>query len=148
MNDPNATTAFNTATTIDVLANDTPDPYGPLNPASVTVTSAPANGTTSVNSTTGAITYTPNATFVGTDTFTYQVCSSESSSLCDVAGVTITVGAGPGVAASLTPTAPNTGTGQTPIVPSILLLTAGIVISLTGVRVYMRPRGYKISSRA
>ena len=40
--------------TINVLANDS-DPDGTLNPATVTVTSAPTGGTTSVNPATGSV---------------------------------------------------------------------------------------------
>jgi hypothetical protein len=73
---------------IAVLANDT-DAEGGLNPASVTVTSAPTNGTTSVNTTTGVVTYTPNANFNGADSFVYSVC--DVGSACDTATVTVTV---------------------------------------------------------
>jgi len=51
-------------------------------------------------------------------------------------------------AAAAVPTAPNTGTAQTPIAPSLLLLIAGTVVSLVGLRAYTKRRGYKISSRA
>lgn len=53
---------------IDVLANDS-DIDGSLQPATVTVTRAPANGSTS----TGAITYTPAANFSGADSFSSTV---------------------------------------------------------------------------
>jgi hypothetical protein len=107
-NDPALVTAFGTPVVIDVLSNDS-DTYGGLDPASVTVTVSAGNGTTTVNSTNGAITYTPNAGFSGTDTFTYRVCSSESASLCDTAVVTITVSAGVVKAASTLPGLPVTG---------------------------------------
>ena len=102
-NDPNVTTTVGKAVTINVLANDT-DTYGSPDPSSVTVTVAPANGATSVNTTNGQITYTPNAGFSGSDSFTYRVCSSESASLCDTATVTITV-----AASSVVPGLPKTG---------------------------------------
>lgn len=57
---------------IDVLANDT-DVDGTLDPASVAIVAAPANGITTIDTTTGSITYTPNPGFVGTDTFKYTV---------------------------------------------------------------------------
>src|SRR5262249_19127467 len=44
-----------------------------LDPSTVTVKSGPSHGSTSVNPTTGAITYTPNGNFTGTDTFQYTV---------------------------------------------------------------------------
>ena len=88
--DNNTTTNEDTARIIDVLANDS-DPDGNLDPTSVTVTVAATNGTTAVNATTGAVTYTPNANFNGNDTFTYQVCDASVPPLCDTAVVTVTV---------------------------------------------------------
>ena len=49
----------------------------------------PANGTITINNSTGQITYIPNADFNGTDTFEYQIC--DATGLCDVALVTVTV---------------------------------------------------------
>jgi hypothetical protein len=70
-NNDSASTAGNTAVTVPVLSNDT-DAVGAINPASVTVGSAPADGSTTVNSATGQITYTPKAGFYGSDSFTYS----------------------------------------------------------------------------
>jgi photosystem II stability/assembly factor-like uncharacterized protein len=86
-----ASTAFNTPVTVNVLANDT-DAEGNINPSSVTVTVPSPNGTTSVNTTTGAITFTPTSGFSGNTTFTYQVCDNALIPLCATAVVTITVG--------------------------------------------------------
>jgi hypothetical protein len=90
-NDDFAQTNMNTAVTVDVLGNDT-DPDGPnkLNPASVTVVSGPAHGRTSVDTGTGAVTYTPNDNFVGTDTFTYTV-TDVNGAVSNPARVSITV---------------------------------------------------------
>ena len=70
-NDDVATTQKGNAVVIPVLNKDA----GPssLAPNSVKVVGAPADGGTSINTTTGAITYTPNAGFVGIDSFTYTV---------------------------------------------------------------------------
>jgi Bacterial Ig domain len=70
------TTPINTAVTLNTLANDKAGNNSSvgLNPASVTVTTAPLHGTTSVNTTTGAITFTPTAGYTGFDVLTYQVC--------------------------------------------------------------------------
>ncbi|MDJ0706215.1 MAG: Ig-like domain-containing protein, partial [Leptolyngbyaceae cyanobacterium MO_188.B28] len=68
----NASTNEVTPVVIDVLANDS-DSDGTLDPATVTIITAPTNGTTSINATTGEITYTPNAGFSGPETFTYTV---------------------------------------------------------------------------
>jgi hypothetical protein len=56
---------------IDVLAADS-SPAG-FAPGTVTVQTAPAHGSTAVDPATGKITYTPAASFSGTDTFTYTV---------------------------------------------------------------------------
>ena len=54
------------------LGNDS-DPDDGLDPSSVTVTSGPSNGSTSVN-VDGSIDYTPDPDFFGSDSFTYEVC--------------------------------------------------------------------------
>jgi uncharacterized repeat protein (TIGR01451 family) len=84
-----ATTPEDTPVTIDVAVNDS-DVDGDLDPTAVTVDSAPANGTAVVNGD-GTVTYTPDPDFFGTDTFTYQIC--DTSGLCDLATVTVTVSA-------------------------------------------------------
>ncbi len=63
-----ATTTPDTATNINVLANDTAG--AAINTASVVVATAPTPGTATGNSD-GTITYTPTSNFVGQDTFTY-----------------------------------------------------------------------------
>jgi hypothetical protein len=68
---------------INVLANDLV-----AGPATVTIT-APSIGTAGVNGTTGAVTYTPPATFAGTATFTYRVSVGGISS--NIATVTVKV---------------------------------------------------------
>ncbi|WP_425411106.1 Ig-like domain-containing protein [Hyphococcus sp.] len=75
-----------TPSTIDPLANDN-DPNG--DPLTVADIADPANGTVVINPD-GAITYTPEAGFVGTDTFTYTVCDDDGN--CDTASITVTVG--------------------------------------------------------
>ena len=76
-----------------VLANDTVTPGGAaFDPNSVAVTTSAAHGTTSVNSTTAQITYTPAAGFAGVDTYVYRVCDlCIRTTRCDSARVTITV---------------------------------------------------------
>ncbi len=86
--DDNSATASGVGVPIDVPSNDS-DVDGDLDVTSVTVTGAASNGTTSVNPTTGVITYTPGVSFVGTDTFTYQICDAQP--VCDTAVVTVTV---------------------------------------------------------
>jgi uncharacterized protein YjiK len=93
-NDDNTSTAENSAVTIDVTVNDT-DPDGNLD---VTTTNTacpscalPANGSL-IDSGGGTFEYTPNTSFVGSDSFVYEICDSDSPSLCDTATVTIVVG--------------------------------------------------------
>ncbi len=64
------TTVFNTAVTIDVLANDDSGTA----PARITAVGAAANGTAVIlDANAGTVTYTPNLGFAGTDTFTYTI---------------------------------------------------------------------------
>jgi VCBS repeat-containing protein len=79
------TTSSNTPVTIDVLANDF-DPDG--DPLTVQDLTQPANGTAVLNSD-GTVTYIPDPSFAGEDTFTYTIC--DPGNLCATATVTITV---------------------------------------------------------
>ncbi len=63
----------------------------PLVPSSVTIVGAPADGAVSVNTSTGAISYVPNANFVGTDTFTYTV-ANQNGDTSNAGTVTVAVG--------------------------------------------------------
>lgn len=90
--DDTASTSASMPVVIDVAANDT-DPDGDLDPATVNVTSGPSNGA-AVSNGDGTVTYTPNTGFVGTDSFTYEICDAEG--LCDQAEVTIEVVGGVG----------------------------------------------------
>ena len=83
---------MNTPATINVLANDTAK-SGTLDPATVTVVTPPAHGTTSVNTVTGEVTYTPDPNFVGKDSFKYTVNDSFGQT-SNVATVSVTVYAG------------------------------------------------------
>ncbi len=85
-NDDAVTTLEDTAIAINVLSNDNAGP-GESDPLSVSVTTPPSNGTTSVDSA-GVITYTPADSFFGTDSFQYTL---SDGSLTDTATVTITV---------------------------------------------------------
>ncbi|MET3808895.1 hypothetical protein ABIB25_005927, partial [Nakamurella sp. UYEF19] len=89
-----ATTGQNTPVVTDVLANDTHTTNGAaLDPTSVTVTVAPTHGSTTVNASTGAVTYTPAAGYSGTDVYSYRVCDkSTPTPVCAIATVSVTVG--------------------------------------------------------
>lgn len=87
-----ATTDEDVAVAVEVLANDG-DVDGNLVPSSVNVVAGPANGTTSVDSATGAVTYAPTPDFNGSDAFTYEVCDDGTPlpSECSTATVSVTV---------------------------------------------------------
>src|SRR3990172_8835484 len=90
-NDDVASTTEDTSVVIDVLINDT-DSDGTLDPATVTVVSGPVSGTTSVNTTTGEITYTPYPGFFGLDSFSYTV-DDNLGAASNIATVYVTVNA-------------------------------------------------------
>lgn len=66
---------FDAPVTIDVVSNDS-DADGALDFSTVQIETQPANGT-AVSLGDGRITYTPNAQFNGTDTFTYSIADNE-----------------------------------------------------------------------
>ncbi len=88
--DDSATVDEDASVAIDVLANDS-DADGNLDPAGVNVTAAPANGTTSVDSATGVVTYTPDPNFNGGDSFTYQVCDDGTPLPAECAEATVSI---------------------------------------------------------
>ncbi len=82
-----ATTAFNTPVTINVLSNDSDVEANPL---TVTGLSTPSFGVVTLFA--GGVEYTPNAGFVGIDTFTYRAWDGSLES--SPATVTVTVNDG------------------------------------------------------
>ncbi len=84
-----AGTALTVSAAQGVLANDT-DHNGVALKATLATGGAPSHGTLALNSD-GSFTYTPNAGFAGTDSFTY--IPSDSSSTGTATTVTLTVGA-------------------------------------------------------
>ncbi|QWP78940.1 DUF11 domain-containing protein [Lysobacter sp. K5869] len=85
------TTPQNTPVSTNVIANDTLN-GAPIDPnlVTITVTTAPANGTTVVNSD-GTITYTPRPNFSGDDVYTYTICEKLNPTNCATAKVNVTV---------------------------------------------------------
>src|SRR6266540_1400630 len=69
-----------------ILGNDTDVDADAL---TASVVSTPANGTVTLNTLDGSFTYTPDANFNGTDSFTYQV--NDGTLASNVATVTLTV---------------------------------------------------------
>ena len=94
-------TEANTPITVPVLANDFDANADPL---TVLGTTAPANGTVTINGD-NTITYTPAASFKGTDTFTYTITDGTDTA---TATVTITVAnAAPTTNADMVSTLPD-----------------------------------------
>ena len=84
-----ASTTPGAPVTIDVTANDAGND-SMIDPTTVTIVSAPGNGTASVDAATGVVTYTTNAGFTGTDIFMYTV-NDDNGRTSNAASVTITV---------------------------------------------------------
>jgi hypothetical protein len=112
-NPDSATTPKNQPVTISVLSNDT-DSGGTLNPASVRLSAAPQHGTTTINPTTGAVTYTPATGYYGIDTFKYTVADSQNIR-SSPAAVSVSVTGATGYADGATGVRPGT-----PQLPNIL----------------------------
>jgi len=93
-NDPpvavdDAVSAFaSTPQTFDIVSNDTDSDGVPVY-STVTIASQPLNGT-AVSLGNGLVTYTPNANFVGTDSFTYTI-QDNIWTVSNAATVTVTV---------------------------------------------------------
>ena len=83
--DDAATTAEDTAATVDVLANDSD---GDGDPLSVSIATGPAHGTATVNPQ-GAIVYTPAANFSGSDSFTYTANDGVAASAAATVAITV-----------------------------------------------------------
>ncbi|MBU3123419.1 tandem-95 repeat protein, partial [Sinomicrobium sp. 2019215] len=88
-NDDEASTPVDIPVTIPVLDNDVAG-NAPIDPATVTIGTAPANGTPVVNPD-GTVEYTPNTGYEGEDSFTYTVKDDEGY-ISNEATVTITIG--------------------------------------------------------
>jgi len=84
------TIRFTTSIILDVLANDS-DPDG--DPISILSTTFPSNGTVTINPFNDFVTYIPNESFVGIDTFEYTIRDHPPTGdfLTDSAIVTITI---------------------------------------------------------
>lgn len=108
--------------TIDIRANDTTTQPGTVTLALPTITLPPVNGSVTVDGS-GSAVYTPNPSFVGTDTFTYQVCTVYAVSVCEEATVTVTVQAKPVVP----PTTPDATPVPANSTWALLLAVAGLL---------------------
>ncbi|MEM9816029.1 MAG: Ig-like domain-containing protein, partial [Cyanobacteria bacterium P01_D01_bin.6] len=79
------TTDEDTALTLDVLANDSDPANDPLTISSVT---QPSNGSVTINAD-NTLSYTPDADFNGTDSFTYQVDDGNSGRASATVSLTV-----------------------------------------------------------
>ena len=112
----------NVTNNINVLEND----IDPQNLAlSISIATPPSNGTAVVRAD-NTIDYSSNSGFAGTDVLTYQVCNT--SGLCDIAALTITVG---GQAINMAPGSYIINMGVQPQTESNGLKPYGMVYELT-----------------
>ena len=84
-NNDTGITTEGTAVTLDVLNNDTSNSGS--NQLTITSVGSPQNGTAQIVG--GQIVYTPNAGFVGTDSFTYTITDSNGQTATATATVTV-----------------------------------------------------------
>ncbi|MCC8998577.1 MAG: Ig-like domain-containing protein, partial [Candidatus Contendobacter sp.] len=117
--DDTATTTAGTPVTINVLANDTGTGL------SITQVSTPSHGSASISG--GAITYTPSAGFIGSDSFTYTM----TDRFGQPASATVTVTVNPPGLSVADDTA--TTTAGTPVTINVLANDTGTGLSITQV---------------
>ena len=89
--DDSASVDEDSSVNIDVLENDT-DLDGNVDASTLVVLTGPTNGTLVIE-VDGTLTYTPDANYTGSDSFTYEVCDDGTPlpATCDQADVTLTV---------------------------------------------------------
>jgi gliding motility-associated-like protein len=76
--------------TISVLSNDT-DPDNNIDSSSISLLSGPLNGTATVDTINGTVTYTPFANYFGADSIMYSVCDLGIPVYCDTSWIYITI---------------------------------------------------------
>lgn len=101
-----ATSASTTSSTPVPVALNCADVNG--NPISYSIVSGPSNG--SLGSVGASVTYTPNPSFVGHDSFTYQASDGTNASATATATITVS-------AAQTTPDTPSSATAAAPSPP-------------------------------
>jgi hypothetical protein len=123
-NNDSYTIGENTPTVLNILANDT-DQNSTLVPTSVVITTAPTHGTININSTTGAVTYTPTNGYLGTDSFKYTVADA-TGAVSNIATVSLKVVPAPPIANNDSVTTPE----NTPVTINELANDVAIAASL------------------
>ena len=127
----------NRTTTVAVNGNVVVDVLGGVsgNPDSSTlaIISGPSHGTAVRQL--GSISYTPNAGYAGTDSLTYQVCSSLDNTVCSQAVLNFNVGIATAIKA------PNTGYGtyHQSNIPAIMMTVSALATAI-GLSLRRRPR--------
>jgi len=99
-----------------LLANDAD---GTIDATTVAIIINVTNGTTNINATTGAVTYAPNTSFSGVDSFTYTV-NDDQGSTSNVATVSITVDAEPANQAPMASNDTSTANFNSAVVIAVL----------------------------
>lgn len=93
--DDNYSTLINKSVVINILNNDSDilDPFGNLDPESLSIITSPRNGFLSLDPITSEVTYTPDEGYYGNDLFEYEICDDgyPLPATCDRASVLITV---------------------------------------------------------
>jgi cyclophilin family peptidyl-prolyl cis-trans isomerase len=129
-----------TTGTFSVLSGTT-DSAAAINQSTVAITTQPAHGTASVNSSTGLISYTPTAGYTGADTLSYTVAdtagsvSSPATVTLNVVAPPATVTIGNSTARSLTFTGADGHTGHLYISNGAAVITfasSSVTISKAG----------------
>jgi len=112
-------TLKNTPTTLNVLSNDACNNGPSCTLSNPNITDQPNHGTVVVNAN-GTLTYTPDSTFVGTDTIMYSTCDNQTPSKCDTTSIIVTVL--PTGAANTTSANDDNATakGNTPVTGNVL----------------------------
>lgn len=87
-NDDYDTTRFQTAVSVDVLANDD-NSDGNIDPATLSIVQYPVNGSVYINFDDYSVSYTPNNGYTGSDVFEYRICKTTEK--CDNAHVYVLV---------------------------------------------------------
>jgi cyclophilin family peptidyl-prolyl cis-trans isomerase len=111
-----ASTSANTPTTIQLTKN--PQPTITDFTFTYKLMGQPANGTATLNPTTGSVVYTPNRGFAGNDSFQYQVLATSPTSTTPTPISLGTVN----IAVAATPIVPTANTGAVRVIGPVLVV--------------------------
>ena len=121
-----STQTINACGAVDVTPTFTNSTQTPV-PGTVQIITNPANGTATINPTTGVVTYTPNAGFQGNDTFVFKFCG-DNVNFTDCEQVTVNINFVPLTLTDQTIKACNVnGVGTFDLTTAVLTTTTGVV---------------------